>query len=56
MRQDDPALEEPITLQPENGVQVAEIANKAPLPLVGNVSVCMVAGAGFETCLLRIPG
>jgi hypothetical protein len=38
------ALEEPITLHPENGVLVAEIAYRAPLPLVGNVSENMVAG------------
>ena len=42
------AIEEPITLHPENGVLVAEISYRAPLPLVGNVSENMVAGAGFE--------
>ena len=39
------ALEEPITLYPENGVLVAEISYRAPLPLVRNVSENMVAGA-----------
>jgi hypothetical protein len=32
------ALEEPITLHPENGVLVAEIAYRPPLPPVGTVS------------------
>jgi len=41
------ALEEPITLHPENGVLVAEIAYRAPLPLVGNVAESVVAGACY---------
>ena len=49
------ALQEPITLHREDGVLVAEIAYRAPLPLVDNVAECSVGGPGFETCLLRIP-
>ena len=42
------ALEGPITLRPQAGVLVAEIASSAPLPLMGNVAENLVAGAGFE--------
>jgi hypothetical protein len=47
------ALDEPITLHPEDGVLVAEIAYRAPLPLVGRVAENMlVAGARYGVCLL----
>jgi len=46
------ALDEPITLHPEDGVLVAEIAYRAPLPLVGRVAENMVAGhaTAFVCC------
>ena len=45
------ALEGPITLHPENGVLVAEIAYSAPVPMVGRVAENMAAGGRFAHSL-----
>jgi hypothetical protein len=47
-------LEEAITLHPEYGMLVAEIAYRAALPLVGNAAENMVAGACFGIELYRM--